>query len=527
MADSAPDNPFPQPASRRAVLGLLGLSMIAGRAFAMPDDASAWPTGVMLEPAEPFSFDLLAGRASALAGRAYAPRPAPPASLTEKIGYDAFRRAVYRPDAILWGDTKTTGVSLFPLSANASKPVAVHVVRSGFARRVRYDPALFDLPADSPVAQLGPDAGFSGFKAIELVRRAEWLAALGASYFRSPAPLGQYGLSARGLAIDTAVDTPEEFPDFTEFWLEPTGGLLTIYALLESQSVVGAYCIRHENGPGGLIQDVTVQLTFRNPVKRLGVAPLTSMYWYGASDRPAQPDWRPQLHDSDGLAIWTGAGERIWRPLSNPAAPQVNSFLDRSPRGFGLMQRDRNFSDYQDKEAFYHLRPSTWVEPIGDWGAGSVQLVELPTGDETADNIVAFWTPEAPVISGQVLNLRYRLYWTDEEPNPVGVARVVATRAGRGGQPGQPPTPGRRRYAIDFADGPLAGLAPDDDVEPVVTLSEGQPNIVSVEGLTERPGRRLIFDVDAPQGRPLDMRAFLRREGAALTETWLSQIPPA
>ncbi len=249
------------------------------------------------------------------------------------------------------------------------------------------------------------------------------------------------------------------------------------------------------------------------------------MYWYGRERPTRERRLRPQIHDSDGLAIWTGAGERIWRSLTNPTEPRVSSFLDRGPKGFGLMQRDRAFGDYQDSEASYHLRPSAWVEPLGDWGPGSVQLVELPTNDETADNIVAFWTPEPSVAAAQVLDLRYRLYWTAEEPNPIGVGRVIATRFGRGGQPGQPPRPGSRRYAIDFAGGPLADLLPDEGVDAVISLSDGNPMNVSVQRLPGRAGRRVTFDVEPPKGRALNLRVYLRGGGNALTETWLSQIP--
>lgn len=526
MSDPISSPPARLIASRRAVLGALGLSWIGGSALA-GDAAAVWPTGVRLGPPEPFSFDRLLRRAGDLAARPYAPRDRPLPALTRRVGYDAFRRAAYRPEAILWGGANRTSVSLFPLSAYASKPVEIHVVRSGQARQVRYDPSLFALPPESPVADLGPNAGFSGFRAMAPGSRAEWLAALGASYFRSPDPLGQYGLSARALAIDTAVDTAEEFPDFTEFWLEPTDGLLTVYALLEGPSVVGAYRMGHRQTATGLVQDVTARVLFRRSIKRLGVAPLTSMYWYGASDRPANADWRPQIHDSDGLSIWTGTGERIWRPLNNPSTPQVSSFLDRGPKGFGLMQRDRDFGDYEDPEASYHLRPSAWVEPLGDWGPGWVQLVELPTGDETADNIVAFWTPAASVRGEESLDLGYRLYWTAEEPTPSAVARVVATRFGRGGQPGQPPRAGARRYVIDFEGGPLANLRPDDPVEAVVSLNNGERLDALVQGLAEGPRARWRITFDAPQAkdRPLDLRAYLRRNDMALTETWLCQMP--
>jgi glucans biosynthesis protein len=323
---------------------------------------------------------------------------------------------------------------------------------------------------------------------------------------------------------------PEEFPIFTAFWLEhDAANQLVVYALLNSPSVAGAYRIVNRRSPAGLAQDVEAHLRFRKPVARLGVAPLTSMYWYDQTNRTPRDDWRPQIHDSDGLAIWTGSGERIWRPLADPPRVLTNAFLDRSPRGFGLLQRDRNFADYQDDELFYDRRPSAWVEPLDAWGEGSVQLAEIPTDGETNDNIVAFWTPAAPVTAGQPMDLRYRLYWTAEEPAPPGVARVVATRTGRSGPRNllpPPPPPGRRKFVIDFAGGALDGLTRESGVQPVITLSTGAPIDVDASPVDGVRGYwRLMFDADIPAGRTLDMRAYLRRGGGALTETWIFQVP--
>jgi glucans biosynthesis protein len=377
------------------------------------------------------------------------------------------------------------------------------------------------MPPDSPARALGDKGGFAGFKVLNADKRTDWMAYLGASYFRSADPFNQYGLSARGLALDTAVAGPEEFPIFTGFWLQQDAGAdLTLYALLDGPSVAGAFRIVHRRSAAGLAQDIDVALHFRKAVTRLGLAPLTSMYWYGQSDRTPSDDWRPQIHDSDGLSIWTGAGERIWRPLANPPRVITNAFLDHDPRGFGLMQRDRAFDDYQDDGVFYDRRPSAWVEPIGDWGAGSVQLVEIPTGSEIDDNIVAFWTPAAPVRAGDAMRLRYRLFWTDEEPAPVGVARVVATRIGRGGRPGQPPPPGARKFVVDFAGGRLPELNKGSGVKAVVGVSRGAPVDAVAYPVVGTSRWRLMFDVDLAAGTSVDLRAFLRLKEEALSETW-------
>ncbi|HWF75929.1 MAG TPA: glucan biosynthesis protein D [Caulobacteraceae bacterium] len=514
------------PSRRCAVAGLLTLPVLAaGRAVAARPIDGAWPAGVQLGPARPFSLEALKAQALALSRAPYRPPAAPPAALAHAIDYDAFGAISYKPSATLWADRPGVGVRFFPLGRYAPTPVAISVVSGGAARPVLYSPGLFDAPVGSPLKALGRAGGFAGFKVMNADARTDWIAYLGASYFRSADPFNQYGLSARGIAIDTVGAAREEFPSFTAFWLEQAPEGLVVYALLDGPSVAGAFRIGHQRSAAGLVQDIQAELHFRKPVGLLGLAPLTSMYWYGPSDRAPADDWRPQIHDSDGLAIWTGAGERIWRPLSDPPRVMGNAFLDTNPRGYGLMQRDRLFADYQDDGAFYEKRPSAWVEPVGDWGAGSVQLVEIPTSGESEDNIVAFWTPQAPVTAGQSLSYRYRLHWTGEEPTPPGVARVVATRAGRGGRPGQPVPPGLRKIVIDFAGASLSGLTRQSGVTAVVTSSLGEalaPVAYPVEG---QAGRwRLMFDTPAPPGKVVNLRAYLRRGEGALTETWIGQL---
>jgi glucans biosynthesis protein len=522
-----PPSSFP-PTRRSAIATLLAAAATLAADPALAALPTDWPGEAKLGPPRPFSFDRLRAIVRAMAKKRYQPPLAPPPALTHAVDYDAFGHAVYRPDATLWdGQPGDEAVRFFPMGFAAPIPVAVSVVSGRQARAVTYADDLFDMPADSPLRRLGPNAGFGGFRVMNADRRTDWIAYLGASYFRSADPFNQYGLSARGIALDTAASRPEEFPAFTAFWLQPDPAGLIVYALLDGPSVAGAFRIAHQRSPAGLVQEIQTELRFRAPVERLGLAPLTSMYWYGQTDRTPADDWRPQVHDSDGLSIWTGAGERIWRPLANPPRVAVNTFLDHGPRGFGLMQRDRNFADYQDDGVFYDRRPSAWVEPIGDWGAGSVQLVEIPTRSEVDDNIVAFWSPAAPVTAGQTLSLGYRLHWAAEEPGPIGVARVIATRSGRGGRPATPDPLDRRKLVIDFAGDSLAGLTRQSGVEPVVTLSAGAAIDAVAYPVEGQPAWRLMFDVAAPRVGSLDLRAFLRRRGDALTETWIHQIMAA
>ena len=293
--------------------------------------------------------------------------------------------------------------------------------------------------------------------------------------------------------------------------------------MLEGPSVAGAYrfdCSRHN----GVLMDVHCDLFFRSAVERFGAAPLTSMYWYGENQRDRAPDWRPEIHDNDGLAICNGKGERIWRPLINPPHLQTNSFFDSGPKGFGLLQRDRDFADYQDDGAFYNKRPGIWVEPKGDWGPGAVQLVEIPTNDEVHDNIVAYWLPQKPIKPGDALSFDYRLYWQNEEPNyPSDMARVIATRIGRPGIPGAETWPANaRKFAIDFEGGALAKMAPRYDITPVVTTA-GKATDAYVNKLVGTNRWRALFDVPVGGTPPVDLRCYLRLGDKTLSETWIYQ----
>jgi glucans biosynthesis protein len=506
---------------RDVVTGLIG-GAAAGAVAGAPARAGA--ATLRFGPPNAFSFSTLIADARDRAGRPFAPRPSVPEALAA-IDFDAMGKIVYRADAALWaGSSNLDPVEFFHLGRYARTPVTISVVEGGRARAILYSDDLFDIPADSPARRLPRGIGFAGFRVMNQGGGGDWLAFLGASYFRSAAPFDQYGLSARGLAIDSGMARPEEFPDFTDFWLgHDQDGNLVVHALLQGPSVVGAYRIAQRKTSAGLIQDVECRLFFRARVERLGVAPLTSMFWYGQADRRAAVDWRPQVHDSDGLAMWTGAGERIWRPLIDPPRVLANSFRDTDPRGFGLMQRDRTFADYQDDGAFYDRRPSLWVEPVGAWGAGSVTLVEIPTASETNDNIVAFWTPRRTIKVGDALAFHYRLHWTAEEPDPPNIGQVVATRTGVGGRPGQTHDTGSRKFVIDFAGGGLANLDRRSNVEAVVVSSEGAPISPTAYRVVGTDRWRLMFDVAIGVGKTVDMRAYLRQGRNALTETWIYQ----
>jgi len=519
--------------TRRDALSILLANVIAAplswRAAGANEEAGR-ENGLAFGEPEPFSWEGLKRRAADLARKPWDDDPSPYSAVLERIDYDAFQAIIFRKDHALWTDGKGgPPIQLFHLGRYFQKPVAIYDVESGTAREILYRRDYFDMPADSPARSLPHDIGYAGFRVEAPSQKTDWLAFLGASYFRSSGELDQYGLSARGLAIDTALPTPEEFPRFTHFWLERDPAddrRILVHALLNSPSVAGAYrfdCRKSE----GVVLDVACILFPRKPIRRLGIAPLTSMYWYSETIKGQAMDWRPEIHDSDGLAIWNGTGERIWRPLNNPPHIVTNAFLDRNPKGFGLLQRDRDFDHYQDDGVFYDRRPSVWIEPTSDWGGGQLQLVEMPTDEEIHDNIVLYWVPDGEIGPGAPLNFSYRMFWTAEEPYPSELGRVMATYIGVGGVPGQPRPVGAVRFVVDFRGPKVANLV-RGDAKPEVTLSRGEVSLADSYPVVGREGLyRAFFDVTVTGEEPIDMRMFIRgKDGSALSETWLYQYFP-
>lgn len=489
-------------------------------------------------PARPFDYADLKGRARSLAASAYrAPKDLPPKSLLD-LTYDQYQAIRFRHDQALWTqDPSLFRLEFFHLGRGFKEPVQMHEIVDGQARPIRYQPSLYDFSRSGvDTRALKPELGFAGFHVFAATNwDADVAAFLGASYFRAiGTDTRQFGLSARGLAVDTAMDV-EEFPRFVAWWFERPANYsrtLVFYGLMDSPSVTGAYRFAMTPGAPTLIE-VDACVYPRKAIRRLGIAALTSMYQCGENDKRAAYDWRPEIHDSDGLSVWTGGGEWIWRPLTNPTGIRVNSFFDENPRGFGLFQRDRDFANYQDDGVYYERRPSLWIEPKSNWGKGAVQLVELPTADETFDNIVAYWNPATPPRAGDELLYSYRMFWGTRMPATSPLAVAVATRNGLGGIIGQKRRYFSWRFAVDFLGGELEGLPDGAKVEPVISVSRGKVEIASARvlngGPLKRAGYRAMFDVrptdDSPE--PIDIRLFLKHENQALTETWIYQwVPP-
>ena len=494
---------------------------------------SALSTAGLATGADAFNFATLKGRARALASAAYAPPEKLAPQFLRELTYDQYQSIGFRHDHALWAQTQSAfRLEFFHCGRGFKEPVELFELVGGEARAIRYRPDMFkfDGSAIDP-RQLPADLPFAGFRVHTATNWRDDVAVfLGASYFRARASDSrQFGLSSRGLAIDTALDI-EEFPRFVAFWFErpsPESRTLVFYGLLDSVSATGAY--RFALTPGvPQAMEVDAAVYPRKAIRRLGLAPLTSMYQCGENDRRMANDWRPEIHDSDGLAICTGKGEWLWRPLNNPSAARISSYLDESPRGFGLLQRDRNFEHYQDDGVFYDRRPSAWVEPKGDWARGAIQLVELTAPNETFDNIVAYWNPAVPPQPGDELLYGYRMYWGTQLPAGPTLAQTVATRTGLGGVVGHNREYFSWRFAVDFAGGELAALAKSTEVEPVVTVSGGTVETPSARPLQSTGGFRVMFDLKPPDDsvEPIDVRLFLRHRNQPLTETWVYQWTP-
>lgn len=467
-----------------------------------------------------FSTETVREKARQLAQRPYQAPATLPEGVFSGLTYDQYRDIRYRPDRALWREGGLPfQAQFFHPGLFYPAPLPMHEVQGGRATPVRFSPELFTYGPLVKQPKSAPVGGFAGLRLSGPLNRPDYFdeiaVFLGASYFRALGKGSVYGLSARGLAIDTALPEGEEFPLFREFWLEkpaPGADRAVVHALMDSPSVTGAY--RFVIIPGErTVMEVEAVLHARKAVKRLGVAPLTSMYFFGENDRGGTEDFRPEVHDSDGLVLRMKDGERLWRPLQNPPRLSVSSFQTKGLSGFGLAQRDRAFSSYEDLEARYDLRPSAWVEPVGEWGAGAVQLVEIPTTEETSDNIVAYWVPEKPFGPGEPLRLSWRLSWGHEPTGALPVALSTATRIAAGS------TPTARRFILEFSrGGPEKGEGAE---EAVVTASSGQVLRPTVQRNPATGGWRATFELVPAEGAaPIELRCFLRRGSETLTETW-------
>jgi periplasmic glucans biosynthesis protein len=505
--------------SRRSLLGWIGGLSALGLAPVWAEDLPE-RAGMTLGAPVPFDPEMVADRARALAVAAYQPPP-PVSQEWLDLSYDDFRG--------IWFDTRHTLYRGTPGAVQAEFFVAglyfphkigLNAVEKGQSRAITFELRTFDTTDQFP-ALPEDGTGFAGFRLLgELAaedRFQEYAVFQGASYFRAIGRGLAYGLSARGLAINTAGDGPEEFPVFRDFWIEaaePGAPTVTVHALLDSPSVAGAFTFTITKGETTEIE-VTSRLYPRVDLATAGIAPGTSMFLFSDINRTRFDDFREAVHDSDGLLMLNGAGEVLWRPLTNPKAVEVSAFGDTSPRGFGLMQRARQPGDYNDLVAHYERRPSLWVEPMGDWGPGAVILVEIPTDKEINDNIVAFWRPASPLLAGQEHRFDYRLHWCVTAPSEGVVAPVSHTRTGaRVFEEG-------RIFSVDYAPHPALGTDPDQ-IDVRISASAGEISSQLLQPNPATGGMRLDFTLK--EAAPVtELRAELWRDGRPVAEVWVNR----
>ncbi|WP_412177518.1 glucan biosynthesis protein G [Pseudomonas brassicacearum] len=472
-----------------------------------------------------FSLDDVSAKAQELAGQKYeAPRSNLPNEFRE-MKFADYQKIRFRTEKAEWADQKTPfRLSFYHQGMHFDTPVKINEITATTVEEIKYDPSRFDFDDVKFDPKATEQLGYAGFRVLYPINKAdkqdEIMTMLGASYFRVIGKGQTYGLSARGMAIDTALPSGEEFPRFREFWIQrpkPTDKHLVIFALLDSPRATGAYRLTLRPGTDTVV-DVKSRMFLRDRVTKLGVAPLTSMYLFGANQPSKVLNYRRELHDSSGLSIHAGNGEWIWRPLNNPKHLAVSNFSVENPRGFGLLQRGRDFSHYEDLDDRYDKRPSAWIEPKGDWGKGSVDLVEIPTADETNDNIVAFWSPEKLPEPGQPLDFSYRLHWTLDEaslhsPDSAWVQQTLRSTGDvkQSNLIRQPD--GSVAYLVDFEGPSLQALPEDADVRSQVSVGEnGEIVENSVRYNPETKGWRLTLRLKIKDSKQAtEMRAALVR----------------
>jgi glucans biosynthesis protein len=499
--------------NRRAALGGLSLSAVLALAPRLAFAATAQTPAVDDAVSQPFSVEGLRERARALAAAPYAKPPAAP-SLTG-LTYDEYFQIRFRSEADLWKDRQPPfRAEFFPPAWLYPRSLPIYEVAAGLARPIVFDPAMFDIPGEhADVAKAWK--GFSGFRLLWPLNEADKMDEVavfqGASYFRSLGQGQRYGLSARGLAIG-AGEPNEEFPDFIAFWLERPpieGEAVLVHALMDSPSCTGVYSFTIRPGED-VVFEVVASVFPRTTMTKTGVAAMSSMFLFNVADPSPLQDYRTAVHDSDGLAIWTGQGEHVWRPLQNPKAHRLSNFPDENPKGFGLVQRARGLEEFGDLQARYDLRPSLWVEPLDAWGEGAVHLAELATTKETDDNIAIFWRPKTPWKQGERIDLRYRLHWGQERfASPD--ARVFRTRTGADAQAGL------RLFTVDLQGGALAeGL---DGVAMDLQATGGEIIWRDLSPYPDEASARAAFGV-RPKAENMDLTLRLTRGEQAISETW-------
>lgn len=486
--------------------------------LAAGEDAPAQPLQFRLGDPTPFDPAGIVDLARRLSKQPFKPLATELPNSLRSLDYEKYVTIRERPGTAIWSAEKT-GFALEPLQRGSlfSSPMEVSLVEEGEARRVLYDPALYDFGSIPIPAGLG-DIGFSGFRVLVQDGPSTELAIFqGASFFRAVAPNQTLGSMARALSIKIADPRGEEFPAFRSVFIErPTlaAGALVIYALIDSESITGAYRFTLRPGDATII-DTECTLFARTSVDNFGLATMSATHLFGSLGERRNDDLRPSVSEVTGLQMLTGKGEWLWRPVANRNTLQISTFVDENPKGFGFLQRDRDFEHYQDDDQHFETRPSLWIEPIGDWSAGGIQLIEIPSESEANDNIIAFWKPRQPLASGSETFFAYRQFWCWNPPEQPPLAIVKDTLSGRGS------SSKRRRFIVAFRGDILALPQYADSLKPTLTASPGGVVFLRAFSSRDKKTRRVLFEIDPGNEIYCEMRLALEVAGKPLSETWL------
>jgi periplasmic glucans biosynthesis protein len=486
---------------------------------APPSAAQEAPRGFALGEPSPFDPSMVTDAARIMSKQPFKPLSADIPEAFRDLGYEQYAAIRQRPGSAIWA-SDNTGFAIEPLHRGFifSTPMEIYLVEEGKTRRLIYDSALFEFGKLAVPKNLG-DIGFSGFRVLAQVQGgfSELAIFQGASFFRAIAPGQSLGTMARAMSIKTADPQGEEFPAFRTVWIErPTlaAGALVMHALIGSESVTGAYRFTLRPGEATII-DTECALFARAAVDNFGLATMSATHLSGPIDARCNVDLRPSVSEVSGLQMLTGKGEWLWRPVANRDTLQISTFVDENPRGFGFLQRDRNFDHYQDDDQHFETRPSLWIEPIGDWSAGDVQFVEIPSDSETNDNIIGYWKPKQPLASGSETFFAYRQFWCWNPPEPAPLAIATQSRSGRGS------SPKRRRFMVEFTGENLRLPQNAEAMKPNLTASPGSLTALGTFTSADKKSCRILFELDPGNKAFSELRLVLEAAGKPISETWL------
>ncbi len=479
--------------------------------------------GVLLADPVDFGPGAVADLARELAKHPFKPISSDIPDPFKSLSYDQYYDIALKGEARVWSE-ESVGFVLEPLHRGFqyNNPIQLNLVADNKAYRLIYDTKLFDFGKLKPAANLG-DIGFSGFR-ILAPQGGQGLGEIasfqGANFFRAQAEGQVSGLLARALALKIGDPKGEETPVFRSIWIEKpslVAATLVVHALIDSDSVAGAFQFTIRPGEA-TIMDTECTLFPRTTIDNFGLATMSATHLLGFMDHKKFNDYRPNVSEVCGLQMLTGAEEWVWRPVTNPGTLQISSFSDNKPRGFGCILRDRDFEDYDDEDNHWEKRPSLWIEPLGDWTEGVVQLIEIPSQSDVNDNILCFWRPKDPLKAGTEVSFAYRQFWCWDPPQRPDLARATHSHSGENGK--------RQRFFVEFTGDILGNADLTNAITLTLTAGTGSITMKKTFADPDRKTFRVLFELDPSNADSSELRLLLQANGKSVSETWLYRWTP-